>query len=72
MLFRSLVNLCSRTGLREHAHNTDATWPSFAGMALIPLDHILVTKELAVEGLAIFRISGSDHCGVTAVIRSRS
>jgi len=69
---RALVNLCARTGLREHSDNTDATWPSFAGMALIPLDHILVTKELAVDGLDIFRISGSDHCGVTAVIRSRS
>lgn len=68
----ALVKLCSRTGLREHADNTDATWPSFAGMALIPLDHILVTKELAVDGLDIFRISGSDHCGVTAIIRSRS
>lgn len=68
----ALVDLCSRTGLREHADNTDATWPSFAGMALIPLDHILVTKELAVDGLDIFRISGSDHCGISAVIRSRS
>lgn len=69
---RALVNLCARTGLREHADNTDATWPSFAGIALIPLDHILVTQELAVDGLNIFRISGSDHCGVTAIIRSRS
>ncbi len=69
---RALVDLCTRTGLREHADNTDATWPSFAGMALIPLDHILVTKELAVDDLDIFRISGSDHCGVSAVIRSRS
>jgi len=69
---RAMVNLCARTGLREHSDNTDATWPSFAGMALIPLDHILVTSELFVDGLDIFRISGSDHCGVTAVIRSRS
>ena len=69
---RALVDLCTRTGLREHPDNTNATWPSFGGMALIPLDHILVTEELAVSGLDIFTISGSDHCGVTAVIRSRS
>jgi endonuclease/exonuclease/phosphatase (EEP) superfamily protein YafD len=68
----ALENLCSRTGLREHVHNTDATWPSFAGMALIPLDHILVTRELSVDALDIFGISGSDHRGITAVIRSRS
>ena len=69
---RALVELCSRTGLREHADNTDATWPSFAGLALIPLDHILVTRQLAVDQLGLFSISGSDHRGVTAVIRSRS
>jgi endonuclease/exonuclease/phosphatase (EEP) superfamily protein YafD len=69
---RALVDLCARTGLREHDDNTDATWPSFAGLALIPLDHILVTGELAVDQLDIFPISGSDHRGVTAVIRSRS
>lgn len=69
---RALVELCSRTGLREPPANTDATWPSFAGLALIPLDHILVTRQLAVDELDIFSISGSDHRGVTAVIRSRS
>ncbi len=69
---RALVELCSLTGLREHADNTDATWPSFAGMALIPLDHILVTRQLAVDQLGLFNISGSDHRGVTAVIRSRT
>lgn len=69
---RALVELCRKTGLREHPGNTNATWPSLAGFALIPLDHILVTEELAVSGLNIFTISGSDHRGVTATIRSRS
>lgn len=69
---RALVQLCARTGLREHKNNTDATWPSLGGLALIPLDHILVTRELAVDRLDIFPISGSDHCGVSALIRSRS
>ncbi len=69
---RALIRLCALTGLREHERNTDATWPSLGGLALIPLDHILVTGELAVDGLDIFPISGSDHCGVSALIRSRS
>lgn len=69
---RSLVRLCARTGLREHSDNLGATWPSFAGLALIPLDHILVTNELAVAKLASFTIAGSDHRGVTAHIRART
>jgi endonuclease/exonuclease/phosphatase family metal-dependent hydrolase len=64
--------LCDRTGLREELGPAQATWPSFAGLALIPLDHILVTKQLAVTGLDLFSISGSDHRGVAATIRSRS
>ncbi len=69
---QALEQLCARTGLREHPENIDATWPSLGGLALIPLDHILVTQELVVGGLDMFTISGSDHRGVTAVIRSRS
>jgi endonuclease/exonuclease/phosphatase (EEP) superfamily protein YafD len=68
----AFVRLCDRTGLREERGSTQATWPSIAGFALIPLDHILVTKQLAVTGLGVFSISGSDHRGITATIRSRS
>ena len=69
---RSLVRLCARTGLREHTDNLDATWPSFAGLALIPLDHIFVSNELAVAKLGTFTIAGSDHRGVMANIRLRT
>jgi endonuclease/exonuclease/phosphatase (EEP) superfamily protein YafD len=68
----ALVRLCERTGLREQQGSAQATWPSFGGLALIPLDHILVTKQLAVTGFDHFTISGSDHRGVAATIRSRS
>lgn len=64
--------LCARTGLREHGGDRRATWPSMAGIALIPLDHVLVSRELAVGEFSIFSIPGSDHRGVAAVIRSRS
>lgn len=68
----ALIKLCQRTGLREHEDNTDATWPSLGGLALIPLDHILVTDELAITRLDMFTISGSDHRGVAATIRACS
>lgn len=68
----ALVRLCERTGLREQQGRAKATWPSFGGVALIPLDHILVTEQLAVTGFRQFTISGSDHRGVAASIRSRS
>ena len=68
----ALVDLCASTGLREHPDNVNASWPSIGGVALVPLDHVLVTDELAVAGLDMFNISGSDHRGVLAVIRSRS
>ncbi len=69
---KALVRLCDRTGLREELGPEQATWPSFAGLALIPLDHILVTQQLAVRGSDLFQISGSDHRGVVATICSRS
>lgn len=68
----ALIRLCERTGLREQKGSSQATWPSFGDMALIPLDHILVTKQLAVAGFEVLSISGSDHRGVVATIRSRS
>ncbi len=69
---RALIRFCDTTGLREHPESDQATWPSLWGVALIPLDHILVSRELAVTGLDLFTISGSDHRGISATIRSRS
>ena len=39
---KALARLCNRTGLREHSKSTGATWPSIAGMALIPPNATLV------------------------------
>ncbi|MBK9759334.1 MAG: endonuclease/exonuclease/phosphatase family protein [Flavobacteriales bacterium] len=68
---KALARLCNRTGLREHSKSTGATWPSIAGMALIPLDHVLVTRQLSVSSLDSFRISGSDHRGLVSTIQAR-
>lgn len=58
--------LCQRTGLRENAGTPVATWPSLAGLALIPLDHVLATPAVAIGTPCSFRIPGSDHRGLVA------
>jgi endonuclease/exonuclease/phosphatase (EEP) superfamily protein YafD len=63
--------LCRRADLREHSEGTTATWPSVAGMALIPLDHVLVSPELCVAQQSTFDIAGSDHRGLLASIAQR-
>ncbi|MEO7080446.1 MAG: endonuclease/exonuclease/phosphatase family protein, partial [Flavobacteriales bacterium] len=42
------------------------TWPVLAGTAVIPLDHILISSELRVDGMKVFNIPGSDHRGLWA------
>lgn len=69
---RAMVRLCARTGLREHPDNVTPTWPVVAGIALIPLDHVLVNAPLAVSALSTFPIPGSDHKGVVANIQLRA
>lgn len=63
--------LCRATGLHGNHQGIRATWPSFMGLALIPLDHVLVTSELEVLGLTRFTIPGSDHRGLVATLRDR-
>lgn len=47
------------------------TWPAVAGIAVIPLDHILVSPELRVDGMRAFSISGSDHRGLWGRVEYR-
>lgn len=44
------------------------TWPSIAGISLIPLDHVLTSPGLCIQGMRAFPIPGSDHQGVSASI----
>lgn len=45
------------------------TWPTFLPRALgIPIDHILASKELALQSRRLFTVSGSDHRAVLAEI----
>jgi endonuclease/exonuclease/phosphatase (EEP) superfamily protein YafD len=66
---RALGRLCRAAGLQENPQCTNATWPSLGGLALIPLDHVLVTAQLSVSSLESFSIKGSDHRGLSAQIQ---
>jgi endonuclease/exonuclease/phosphatase (EEP) superfamily protein YafD len=56
------------TGLRVVTGTGLRTWPSWGPMALIPLDHVFISRELSVAGVQRFKIPGSDHKGLIADI----
>lgn len=39
------------------------TWPAFQGLALIPLDHVLTSRNCMLSGKRTMGIPGSDHLG---------
>ncbi|MGV3637329.1 MAG: endonuclease/exonuclease/phosphatase family protein [Flavobacteriales bacterium] len=57
---------CANAGLRSVAPSEYRTWPSIGPFAAIPLDHILVSKELYGAGFKTVAIPGSDHRGLYA------
>jgi endonuclease/exonuclease/phosphatase (EEP) superfamily protein YafD len=62
---------CTRAGLRSSAPSTYRTWPSIGPFAAIPLDHILVTGDLATSDFTTIDIPGSDHRGLYAALHHR-
>ncbi len=62
-------NFCARSGARPINSPFIITWPSVGPLALIPLDHALVTDGLIAGPLSSFSISGSDHRGLLAEVR---
>ena len=63
--------LCRGARLHGNRCGVQATWPSFLGLALIPLDHVLATSQLEVLELTRFTIPGSDHRGLVSTIQYR-
>lgn len=57
---------CARSGLRSTTPATQRTWPSVGPLALIPLDHVLLSHGLSHTALRTVDIPGSDHRGVLA------
>lgn len=62
---------CAQAGLRSCAPSAYRTWPSIGPFAAIPLDHILVSEDLATSDFATVDIPGSDHRGLYAALHHR-
>ena len=62
---------CTRAGLRSGSPSAYRTWPSIGPFAAIPLDHILVTGDLASSDFTTIDIPGSDHRGLYAAVHHR-
>ncbi len=63
--------LQSGTGLRNarQGFGVLATWPVQIPFLRIPIDHVLVSKEFAVQSIATGPDIGSDHLPLVAVLR---
>ena len=61
---RAMWRLCLNSGLRVGTASYSPTFPSLFGLALIPIDHLLVSPGAAVVESHTFFIPGSDHRGL--------
>ncbi|MCC7502331.1 MAG: endonuclease/exonuclease/phosphatase family protein [Flavobacteriales bacterium] len=61
---KAMWRLCVNSGLRIGTSSTSPTFPSLFGLALIPIDHLLVSPGAAVVASRTFFIPGSDHRGL--------
>ena len=62
----SFIRFCARAGLHSTTPSMQRTWPSWGPLALIPLDHVLVSPDVRPAALRTVNIPGSDHRGVLA------
>jgi len=59
---------CNRAGLAPTAGTEQRTWPSIGPLALIPLDHLLISRTMSTSSIVTFHIAGSDHRGLLAEV----
>lgn len=57
--------LCQRSGLRSTTTTSHRTWPRIGPVAVIPLDHVLVSPNILAT-VTTLDVSGSDHRAVLA------
>jgi endonuclease/exonuclease/phosphatase (EEP) superfamily protein YafD len=67
-------NFLTTSGLKEARQGFGilATWPSFIRPFGIPIDHILHSTAFQTLTIETLSLPGSDHAGLSAVLRSRS
>lgn len=63
---RAFRRLCQRSDLFPTTASDQLTWPAMGPLALIPLDHLLVSEGLAPASIRTFGVAGSDHRGILA------
>lgn len=59
---------CARSGARPVNSPYQITWPSVGPLAMIPLDHALVSGGLSSSSITSFKVAGSDHRGLVAEV----
>jgi endonuclease/exonuclease/phosphatase (EEP) superfamily protein YafD len=65
---RAYRNFHTRSGLQPVNGPAMRTWPSIGPIALIPLDHLMISPGLGATDVQLFTIPGSDHRGLVADI----
>jgi endonuclease/exonuclease/phosphatase (EEP) superfamily protein YafD len=65
---RAYKTFHSRSGLQPVNSPALRTWPSIGPIALIPLDHLMISPGLGASEVRRFTIPGSDHRGLVADI----
>jgi endonuclease/exonuclease/phosphatase (EEP) superfamily protein YafD len=65
---RAYRNFHTRSGLQPVNGPAMRTWPSLGPIALIPLDHLMISPGLGATDVQRFTIPGSDHRGLVADI----
>lgn len=66
---RAYGRFCARSGLAPTGGTDQRTWPSVGPLALIPLDHLLVSPGVSPVSVNTFDVPGSDHRGLLAELR---
>ncbi len=61
---RAYGRFCRRAAIRSLDTPDLRSWPAIGPIALIPLDHVLASRELASATVNTFHIPGSDHRGL--------
>lgn len=60
----NLVAFKKESALIDSRKSYESTFPSFLGVAGIPIDYIFHTKEIACTSFETVQIKGSDHLGI--------